>query len=100
REGPRERERHGSGIEIPAGSPMVEIAADLRREVHLIPASLQGLAEDLLAVPPSVDVRGIEEVHAEVDRLLYRGDRLPVVRRTVRIPMGVSADRPAPDSDS
>ena len=98
-ERPLEGERDVSGIEIRADSPMVEIAAHLRGEVHLIPASLQGLAEDLLAVPPSVHVRGIEEVHAEVDRLLYRGDRLPVVRRAVGIPMGVPADRPGPESD-
>src|SRR5437879_6466405 len=98
-ERPLEGERDVSGIEIRADSPMVEIAAHLRGEVHLIPASLQGLAEDLLAVPPSVHVRGIEEVHAEVDRLLYCGDRLPVVRRAVRIPMGVPADRPGPESD-
>ncbi len=94
-----QRESDVSGIEIRPDLPMVEIAADLGREEHLVPASFEGLPEDFLAVPPSVDVRGIEEVHPKVDGLLDGGDRFCVVRGAVRIPVGVSTDRPGPESD-
>src|SRR5947208_13973149 len=66
-ERPLEGERDVSGIEIRADSPMVEIAGHLRREVHLISTSLDGAAEDLLAVPPALDVRGSEASHARAE---------------------------------
>ena len=78
---------------------MIEVAANLRREEHLVAAALEGQAEDLLAVAPTVHVGRVEEIHTEVDGLPHRVDRVCVLRGTVRIPVGIPADRPSPEAD-
>ena len=78
-----EREGDVSGIEVHAHAAMVEVAADLRSEEHVLAVVLQGLPEDLLAVAPSVDVGCVEKVAAEICRTAHRTDGNGVVRRTV-----------------
>ena len=72
-----------SRIEVHSDSAMVEVTADLRRDMNVVPTILEGLAEDLLAVAPPVYVRRVDEIHAEFDRAAECGDRFCVVRRAV-----------------
>ena len=73
-EGPFEREGDVPRLEVHADAAVVEVPADLRREEDLVPAVFEGLTEDLLAVPPAVDVRGVEEVHSEIECSADCGD--------------------------
>src|SRR5512132_232253 len=66
----------------------------LRR--HVDPLAWPLLAEprdEALASPVTVDVRGVDEVDAGVDRRMQRADRFLVVDRTPR-----STDRPRPEA--
>ena len=47
---------------------LVHLEVALRRDDGLLALALEGFAEDALALAPGVHVRGIEEVHAEVER--------------------------------
>ena len=53
---------------------MIEVPAHLRRKADLATAALEGLPEDLLAVTPPIDIRGIEERAPEIDRATNRFD--------------------------
>src|SRR5947208_17167776 len=57
------------------------------------------LTEDLLAVAPSVHIRGVDEIHPELGGAPDRGDRFRVVGRTVRVPVRIPANRPRAEPD-
>src|SRR5256886_10778049 len=86
-------------IEVHSDAAMVEVASHLRGEEHVFAAALQSLAENFLAVPPAVDVGGIEEVHPEFDRSSHGLDRSRIRRRAIRIPVGVPPNGPCAKPD-
>jgi len=73
--------------------------AELGREHDLVAAPPERLAEQLLVVAPAVHVRGVEEVHAEVDRPVDDRDRLRVVALAVRAGHGHAAEADGRDPE-
>src|SRR6266571_988711 len=88
-----------SGIEVHPDASVIEIPTDLCRDVHVLVVAFECLAENLLAVAPSVYICGVDEIHPELDGAPDGGDGFRVVGRTVRIPMGIAADRPCTEPD-
>src|SRR4029450_9062677 len=72
----------------PLGRPRL---SELGGEHHLVPASANGPAQQLLVVAEAVHVRRVEEVHAPVQRVLNDPDRLRVVALAVRAGHGHAA---------
>ena len=91
---PLESERDVSVVEVHPDTSVIEVAANLRGQMHIVPTADERFADDFLAVAPAVDVGGVDEIHSEVDGTLQRCDRRPVLRGSIRIPVGVPADRP------
>ncbi len=82
---------------------LVEDVAELGRQHHPVPPARERAPDDPLAVSRAVDIGGVEEGHAEVERAADRADRLVVVHRApaARLPVAVPlpADRPAPQAE-
>src|SRR5439155_21021648 len=98
-ERPLEAEVDVSGIEVHSDVAVVEVPDDLRRDVHVLSMAFECLTEDLLAVAPSVYICGVDEIHPELDGPPDGGNGFRVVGRTVRVPMGIAADRPCTEPD-
>src|SRR5206468_1321814 len=72
-----------------------EALADLGRNDRALTATrLEGAADQLLRAPVAIDVGGVDEIDAAIERRIERGERILVVDRP---PIG--ADRPAAKSD-
>src|SRR5262249_13391713 len=72
----------------PLGRPGL---AELGTDHHLVPASADGPAEQLLVVAEAVSVRRVEQAHALVQRVLNDPDRLCVVALAIRTRHGHAA---------
>ena len=70
-----------------AGGRVVGVAddAELGRQHDLVAAAGDRAADELLVGVRAVDVGGVEEGHAEVERAVDRGDRLGVVAAAVEL---------------
>src|SRR6266571_8507105 len=88
-----------SGIEVHPDASVIEIPANLRRDVHVLTMAFESLAENLLAVAPSIYICGVDEIHPELDGASDGGDGFRVVSRTVRVPVRIPADRPCTEPD-
>jgi hypothetical protein len=91
-----------AGQAAPVGPAGVHVPVDLRGDDDLVAAGvlLQRLPDDLLARPGGVDVRGVEEVDAELDGLL---DQRPAVLLAEGPRMAASvgfAERHAAEADA
>src|SRR5207249_5733762 len=98
-ERPLQREGDVSGIEVHPDAAVIEIPADLRRDVHVLAMAFECLTEDLLAVAPSVYICGVDEIHSELDGPPDGGNGFRVVGRTVRVPVRIAANRPRTEPD-
>ena len=77
-------------------SPTVAVDAELRRELHLVAAAGDRPADQHLVVPGAVDVGGVEERDAELERAVDRGDRLVPVAVAVALAHPHAAEPEAP----
>src|SRR5262249_5014543 len=88
-------------LQDPLGPPVDALRAvrlarvsELRRQHDPIAPAAEGLGQQRLVLAPPVRVRGVQEIHAEVDRALNDADRLRVVARAVH-----ARHRHAPEPD-
>src|SRR3989454_5500757 len=70
--------------------------AELHAEEHLVAATFQRLADEKLVSPHAVEVTGVEDVHAALDRLVDGRDAFGLVTIAVPAP---SAHPHAPEGD-
>ena len=73
----------------------VEALPELGGDDDLLPPSNQRLAEDPLAVPRAVDVGGVEQRDAEIERPVDRAHRLRVIHVAPADGLAVAPRRPA-----
>src|SRR6185369_17515234 len=66
--------------------------AELGGQDHLVALALQGAAQQLLALAPAVEIGGVEEVDAEVQRAVDHRDGLRVVSLAVDVRHGHAAE--------
>src|SRR5262249_36645661 len=71
--------------------------AELDRELHFVAAAFDGAADQELVVPHAVEVAGVEEGDAPLDRALDGGDALVLVGLAVHAGQAHAAERDAED---
>src|SRR6266516_3942601 len=72
-------EEHTSELQSPYDLVCRLLLEKKNSEEDLVKVALERMKEDILALPPAVDVRGVKEVHPEFLRAADRRDRLRVV---------------------
>ena len=66
-------------LSSPPASPVVEVEAELRRDHDLVADRRERLADELLVRERAVDLRGVEERDAALDRRADERDHLAAV---------------------
>ena len=74
----------GAAVDARRAAVGVGHEPELGREHDLVAAVADGAAHELLVVPGAVDVGGVEQVDAEVERAVDRRDAVGLVRAAVR----------------
>ena len=74
-------DRLGPAVEPAIAARARHVEAELRCDHDLVPHRLERLADELLVRVRTVDLRGVEERHAQVDGAPYQLDRLLLVGR-------------------
>ena len=69
----------GTAVEVPRATAGVGDETELRREDDIVAAVLDGLADELLVDEGAVDLRGVDQGDAEVERTVDGADRLGVI---------------------
>ena len=73
----------GPSVDMSPGVASVDAARELRRDHVLVAMARDRPADELLVGQRAVELRGVEEVDAELERALDRRDRLVFVGRAV-----------------
>src|SRR5712691_7767354 len=79
--------------------PVVEIAADLGRDEHVLADPRERPAQEFLRMTVPIHVRRIEEVATQLVGALDGAQRLGVVGGTVRVAESVAADAPTAEAN-
>ena len=86
----------GTAVEVPRAAAGVGDEAELRRQHDLVAAVLDGAADEFLVGVRPVDLGGVDERDAQVERPVDRADRLGVVGARAGVgrghPHGAQAD--------
>src|SRR5882757_3846641 len=80
--------------------PVLYGEAELGRDHHLIPMSLERTAKQFLVGEGAINLGGIKEGHAELDRPVYRRHRFRIVEAAIRLAHAHAAEAKSGDFEA